>query len=146
MAASLARANRSEVNDPDDVGSKCLQFVSCLPNLLSHDLSSSSLDTLAWCLQQIEFIVAALLDMNEVDGGNGASLLAQYASSPDVATRLVHVVIRVMQYVVQKCRTDELCAGVLWPMSYQQLPLCGILEMLEWVPFRYFGRFRHSCS
>jgi len=36
---------------------------------------------------QLEFIVAALLDMEEVDGGGGALLVTESASSPDVATR-----------------------------------------------------------
>lgn len=38
---------------------------------------------------QLEFIVAALLDMEEVDGGSGALLVSESASSPDVATRSV---------------------------------------------------------
>ncbi|XP_024364945.2 senescence-associated protein AAF, chloroplastic isoform X2 [Physcomitrium patens] len=37
---------------------------------------------------ELEFIVAALLDMEEVDGGSGALLVTEIASSPDVATRL----------------------------------------------------------
>lgn len=37
---------------------------------------------------ELEFIVAALLDMEEVDGGSGALLVTESASSPDVATRL----------------------------------------------------------
>lgn len=37
---------------------------------------------------ELEFIVAALLDMEEVDGGGGALLVSESASSPDVATRL----------------------------------------------------------
>lgn len=37
---------------------------------------------------ELEFIVAALLDMEEVDGGGGALLVTESASSPDVATRL----------------------------------------------------------
>lgn len=37
---------------------------------------------------ELEFIVAALLDMEEVDGGSGALLVSESASSPDVATRL----------------------------------------------------------
>ncbi|KAL2644020.1 hypothetical protein R1flu_011607 [Riccia fluitans] len=36
---------------------------------------------------ELEFIVAALLDMEEVDGRSGASLLADCATSPDVETR-----------------------------------------------------------
>lgn len=31
--------------------------------------------------------MAALLDMEEVDGGSGALLVTEIASSPDVATR-----------------------------------------------------------
>ncbi|KAG0594165.1 hypothetical protein M758_UG053900 [Ceratodon purpureus] len=37
---------------------------------------------------ELEFIVAASLDMEEVDGGWGALLVTERASSPDVATRL----------------------------------------------------------
>ncbi|KAJ7553236.1 hypothetical protein O6H91_06G089300 [Diphasiastrum complanatum] len=37
---------------------------------------------------ELEFIVATLLDMDEVDGASGASLVMQCANSPDVATRL----------------------------------------------------------
>lgn len=37
---------------------------------------------------ELEFIVAALLDMEEVDGGGGALLVTESASSPDAATRL----------------------------------------------------------
>ncbi|CAK9863437.1 unnamed protein product [Sphagnum jensenii] len=36
---------------------------------------------------ELEFIVATLMDLDEVDGGSGALLLAECASSPDVATR-----------------------------------------------------------
>ncbi|CAK9266256.1 unnamed protein product [Sphagnum jensenii] len=36
---------------------------------------------------ELEFIVAALLDLEEVDGGSGALLVAECARSPDVATR-----------------------------------------------------------
>lgn len=46
--------------------------------------------------EQLGFIVATLLDMDEVDGRSGASLLAECATSPDVETRYVSVNVSIL--------------------------------------------------
>lgn len=40
-----------------------------------------------FCLEQLELLVAALIDFDAMDGKSSVSLLAECSSSPDVSTR-----------------------------------------------------------
>lgn len=42
---------------------------------------------LVFCLEQLELLVAALIDFDAMDGKSSVSLLVECSSSPDVSTR-----------------------------------------------------------
>jgi hypothetical protein len=70
---------------------------------------------LRWSLEQLELVVATLLDMNEVTGGQSAALLAECATSPDVKTRYTSYALD--YYRLTLCIIYELAqtgVGVCW--------------------------------
>lgn len=91
MASALSEADGIDYTDPEEVSVwECINiFGLCYTVLVDSIVLVSMLIylTILSCLEQLELLVATLIDLDAMDGKSTVSLLAECSSSPDVNTR-----------------------------------------------------------
>ncbi|KAF6163510.1 hypothetical protein GIB67_002515 [Kingdonia uniflora] len=86
MASALSEADGIDYTDPEEVWPWWINYLAQIRPLVTIFYVSANVP-LFFYLEQLELLVATLIDLDAMDGKSSVSLLAECSSSPDVSTR-----------------------------------------------------------